>query len=272
MPRIRLALIGAGKMASAIVHGILEEGIFRPADIGCLCGNDNSGPELAKQTGIRYIPDPEKLLEEGQLVLLACKPQQIAELPEAYARLTQNSLLLSILAGVRLEKLASRFPKARNIVRAMPNTPGQIRAGVTVFSPLKSLEGQDLLAIESILSALGIFMELPEEQLDAVTAVSGSGPAYVFEFTIALRNAAIEAGLTENVAATLARETVYGAAKLMETSWMKPEELRDAVTSRGGTTEAALNALSKDKPTLQAIVSRAVSAAKKRSEELSEES
>lgn len=269
MPHIKLAFIGAGRMATAIVHGILQEGIFEAPQIGCMCGNDGTGAELAKKSGIRYIPETEKLLLKNQIVVLACKPQQLDDLLGKMDHLTEGSLIISILAGARIKKLAKVFPNARNIVRSMPNTPGQIGAGVTVFSPQKPLESQDLLAVESILSSLGMFMELPEDQLDAVTAVSGSGPAYLFEFAIAMRKAAVNAGLSEEVAGTLTRETIFGAAKLMENSWMKPEELRDAVTSPGGTTEAALNAMMSERPNLHRLLDNAVSAAKKRSIELS---
>ena len=124
--------------------------------------------------------------------------------------------------------------------------------------------------MESILSSLGVFLEVPEEQIDAVTAVSGSGPAYVFEFAIAFREAAESAGLPENVAKILTRETLFGAAKLMEESWKSPEELKESVISAGGTTEAAFAAIEAQHVNLRQLLERAVHAAKARSIELSD--
>ena len=161
--------------------------------------------------------------------------------------------------------------QARNIIRCMPNTPGQIGAGVTAFSPLKELEPIDLLGIEAILASLGVFLEVPEDQLDAVTAVSGSGPAYVFEFAIALREAAESVGLPRKVAELLARETLFGSAKLMEESWKTPEDLKESVTSPGGTTEAAFHAIEAQHVNLRRLLEKAVMAAKDRSIQLSKE-
>ncbi len=264
----QLAFIGAGKMASAIVGGVLNKGIYQPSAIACLCGGDGTGADLAKRTGITHIPSAEKLLNKGQIVVLACKPQQINELPPELKDLTEGSLILSILAGVRLKKLQTTFPKARNIVRCMPNTPGQIGAGVTAYAPLSPLTHEDTQAIEGILSSLGVFMAVEEHHLDAVTAVSGSGPAYLFEFTLAFKAAAIAAGLPENIADTLVRETIIGSAKLMESSSQSPVELRNSVTSKGGTTEAALKTFAEHQGNLHSLVSHAVLSAKNRSIEL----
>jgi pyrroline-5-carboxylate reductase len=262
----QVAFIGAGKMASAMVRGLLARQLYPAAQIGCTCGSDPTGPALAKQTGITYAADPAQLLAGVDIVVLACKPQQLASLDAAYSTAIQGKLLLSILAGTPLAKLSAKFPSARNLVRAMPNTPGQVGAGITAWSARTPLATADRMTVENILGSLGLVLEVPESDLDAVTAVSGSGPAYLFEFTAALCEAARAAGLPPATAEKLAMQTILGAAKLLETTREDPEKLRDAVTSPGGTTEAALKVLRAGN--FRKILQDAVAAAKRRSEEL----
>lgn len=262
----QVAYIGAGKMASAMVHGLLSRKLYAPAQIGCTCGADPTGPELAHKTGIAYVPEPAQLLLGADIVVLACKPQQLAALDASYAKATEGKLMLSILAGTPLSKLAAKFPTARNIVRAMPNTPGQIGAGITAWSPRTKLAPADRTSVENILGSLGLVLEVPEGDLDAVTAVSGSGPAYLFEFAAAFRAAAQATGLSPAIAEKLALETVRGAARLLESSGEDPEKLRDAVTSPGGTTAAALKVF--HDANFRKIFHDAVAAAQRRSEEL----
>jgi len=263
---IQVAFIGAGKMASAMVRGLLSRQVYSPAQIGCTCGSDPSGPELAAKTGIIYAPEPEALLRTADIVVLACKPQQLATLDAAYVKQTEGKLLLSILAGTPLAKLAGKLPHARNIVRAMPNTPGQIGAGVTGWSARVALTEKDRSAVENILGSLGLVLEVPEADIDAVTAVSGSGPAYLFEFAAAFRAAAMATGLPPATAEKLALETIRGSALLLEKSGEDPEKLRDAVTSPGGTTEAALKVFKA--ANFRQTFLEAVAAARRRSEEL----
>ncbi len=265
----KVTFLGAGRMASAIVGGIIAKGIYKPTDIACTCGDDDTGEKLAKQTGIGYSRNLATLLAEADVLVLACKPQQLAQLPESLRAQTAGKLILSILAGTTLARLSERFPEARNIVRSMPNTPGQIGAGATGFCVANALSPNDLAATTQILGALGeVVVELPEAQLDAVTAVSGSGPAYIFEFTKALEEAGVQAGLERKTAATLARQTVIGAGNLMAALEEDPETLRNHVTSPGGTTQAALESFTASD--LRGIVAKAVEAAKARSIELSQ--
>ena len=172
------------------------------------------------------------------------------------------------MAGITLNRLQQSFPKAKNIVRSMPNTPGQIGEGATGYFFLNDPESEDAETIRSILSSLGKTHLLRQEsELDLVTAISGSGPAYLFEFTCALEEAAREIGLDLQIAKELALQTIIGSAKLMENSDFSPEELRNQVTSPNGTTQAALESFSSDD--LREIVKRAVTAARNRSIELS---
>ncbi len=260
-----IAFIGAGRMASAMVGGLLKSGVTA-SDIACTCGDDPTGPALAERTGIRYQPDVIEMVRGADTIVAACKPQQFDQLDAALGDLARGKLLLSILAGTTIERLRSKFSGARNIVRSMPNTPGQIGAGITAYAAHEPLTDDDQRITEQVLGALGAVIALPEAQLDAVTAVSGSGPAYVFEFTLALAAGGVEAGLPADVAMQLAKQTVFGAALLMEQSSDNAETLRNNVTSPGGTTQAALKSLAADD--FREIIERAVQAAKRRSIEL----
>lgn len=255
-------------MASAIIHGLLEKKHFAPAEIACTCGEDPTGPSLSESTGIDFFKKIAPAIEEADAVVLACKPQQFDAIDTDAARAASGKLVLSILAGTPLRRLDETFSDARNIVRTMPNTPGQIGAGVTAFTPLKKLADSDVEMVEKILSSLGNFHEVEENDLDTVTALSGSGPAYVFEFAAALREAGTGAGLPMELAESLTIDTLLGAAMLLAESESSPEELRDAVTSPGGTTAAALEVFEKNG--LRALVDKAIAAAKARSIELAE--
>jgi len=265
---VKIAFIGAGRMASAMVGGLLSKGYFRPSEIGCTCGDDPTGPALAEKTGIRYEPGLSTLLADAETIVLACKPQQFTALDPALDDAVTGKLVISILAGMPLARLRGRFSGARNLVRAMPNTPGQIGAGITAYAAASELDRPDAGTVGRVLGALGEVVALEEAQIDAVTAISGSGPAYLYEFTAALRAAGGAVGLAPDVAHKLAVATITGAARLLAASREDPEALRNAVTSPGGTTEAALNAMQAED--LRGLVERAALAAKARSIELAE--
>jgi len=265
----KIAFLGAGRMASAMVDGILGQGI-RPADLSCTSGTGETARKLAARTGITAHEDVAKLLAGADAVVLACKPQQIVKLDPRLAELTAGKLVLSIVAGKHLSSLAKKFPKARNLVRAMPNTPGQIGAGVVGWSTLNPLSAEDRQIVDLILGALGKMVAVREDQLDAVTGLSGSGPAYVFEFAAALREAGIAVGLDRDTAKLLAYETLLGSAKLLVQSPAEAEELRNQVTSPNGTTFAGLKRM--EAHNFRVIIAETVLAATKRSEELSKDS
>ena len=177
--------------------------------------------------------------------------------------------MISVLAGRRIERLSKVFPSARNIVRFMPNTPSRIGAGITGWCAKSGLSAADRATVESLLGALGQAVEIPEAQMDALTGVSGSGPAYVFEFAAALRDGGVAAGLDRETAGKLANETILGAACLLARGTASPDALRDEVVSPNGTTFAALKRLSAGG--FRDLIREAVLAAKARAEELSSE-
>lgn len=264
-----ITFVGAGRMASAMVHGMLAGETFQAAQIACTSAADGTGEALAEATGIRCTHDLEALLAAADTVVLAIKPQQLGELPATTAGLTEGRLILSILAGTPLAVLRQRFPEARNIVRVMPNTPGQIGAGASAYASLEPLSDADRHLVEAMLAALGNVYPVREDELDAVTGVSGSGPAYVFMFIAALRDAGINQGLAPDLAARLALDTVLGAAKLVAHTGDKPETLRDRVTSKGGTTLAGLQVM--DDRDFPGLMDAVVAAATARSKALSDE-
>jgi pyrroline-5-carboxylate reductase len=256
-------------MASAIVEGLLARKICAPAELSAIDGGDGTARSLADRTGIGAPADLAALLAPADTLVLACKPQQLAGLDPRLADLAAGRLVLSILAGKRLDRLSAVFPRARNIVRAMPNTPAQIGAGISAWCALQPLSDGDRAGVDAILGALGRVVELAEPQLDAVTGLSGSGPAYVFEFAAALRDAGEAAGLPRGTAWELALETVLGSARLMARTGIEPEALRDLVTSAGGTTFAGLQRMAARD--FRGLIRETVLAATERSKELSKD-
>ncbi|MEJ6620685.1 MAG: pyrroline-5-carboxylate reductase [Opitutae bacterium] len=264
-----IAFIGAGKMVSAIVKSLIRSHSFQPGEISCCSANDGTSEALSLETGIIRCENVGELIGQNpNLLVLGCKPQQLNELPPEIAESAQGIIILSIMAGITLDRLKNAFPVARNIVRSMPNTPGQIGSGITGFLFETKPTDEDYSTVQNVLSSLGQVKEVEKEiDIDRVTAISGSGPAYLFEFTCALEEAGKEIGLAPELAKELAFHTIVGAAKLMENSSFQPEELRNQVTSPNGTTQAALESFSKDQ--LRDIVTRAAHAARDRSIELS---
>jgi pyrroline-5-carboxylate reductase len=263
----RIAFLGAGRMASAIVRGLLARKVAAPSDLACLGGADPTAADLASRTGIRLAKSPEELLAGADALVVAFKPQNLADADPRLADLTSGKLVLSILAGKRLQRLERTFPRARNLVRCMPNTPAQIGAGITAWAPAKPLSPADRSTVDALLGSLGRAVEVPESQLDAVTGLSGSGPAYVFEFAAALREAGVAVGLSPADAEALAIATLSGSARLLEERKTAPEKLRDEVVSPNGTTAAGLARLSAGD--FRGLIRETVRAATARSEELS---
>lgn len=268
MPKI--AFLGAGNMASAFVDGLLAQKAAAPSDLVCYGGADATAATLAARTGIASAATLEQLVVGLDTLVVAFKPQHLAEADPRFAEWTEGKLVLSILAGKKLSSLNRAFPRARNVVRTMPNTPGQIGAGITAWCSRDPLSPADTKIVETILGALGRSVPVAESQMDAITAVSGSGPAYVFEFAAALRDAGVAAGLTPEVALQLANETLLGSARLLVAKKIEPETLRNQVTSPNGTTFAGLKRM--EARDFRGMIKETVLAAKTRSEELSKDS
>jgi len=239
----RIAFLGAGNLASAIIRGLLARQAFAPGDVACTSKGGETARKLAAETGITHEPDLTKLMADADIVLVAFKPQSLALADPRLAELTRGKLVISVLAGKKLATLGRTFPHARNLVRTMPNTPAAIGAGITPYCPSSPLNPADFALVEKILGALGQCLPLEEQYFDALTALGGSGPAFLFEFVAGLRDAGLAAGLPADTAYRMALETVLGSSRLLARSTESPEVLRDRVTSPNGTTFAGLQVL-----------------------------
>jgi pyrroline-5-carboxylate reductase len=262
-----IAFLGAGNMAAAMVEGLIAKGAFPPDKISCLAGTGASGPTLAKRTGIRLATSLEDLMAKAGTLVVAFKPYHLASADPRLGELTRGRLVLSVLAGKKVAALSAVFPAARNIVRSMPNTPGQIGAGLTGWCSAQLLSAGDRAVLDSVFGALGLALELPEAEIDSFTAISGSGPAYVFEFAAALRDAGLGLGFDAATARQLAVQTLLGAALLLSKRDEDPEVLRNQVTSPNGVTAAGLRRMAE--LDFRGMIQQTVLAAKARAEELS---
>lgn len=254
-------------MGTALLQGWLAAGID-PALLAV--SEPEPSPELHHiLTNQAIARDTSSMVVPPAAIVLAVKPQVIDTVMPSIARLCgPETVVISIAAGRTIASLASQLPERAAIVRAMPNTPAAIRRGITAAVANPHVSGHQAALSERLLSATGDFLWLEDEaQMDAVTAVSGSGPAYVFLLAECLAGAGIAAGLDARTAARLARQTVSGAGELLHRSDAPPESLREAVTSPGGTTAAALAVLMAE-PGLTDLMTRAVAAAAQRSKEL----
>lgn len=239
----KIFFIGAGRMAAAMLAGMLTNGLITPAQACCVSGTGAGARNLTGKFGLVPECEAEDFFDNCGTVILACKPQQLTEVAKAWSKGCAGKRIVSILAGRSLDRLRQAFPDARTIIRAMPNTPGAIGFGVTGACFEHTATKADREFATTLLRTLGIVVPIAEEHMDALTAVSGCGPAFVFEFTAALRDGGIALGLDPAMAGELAIHTVLGAARLMIESGETPEALTRAVASPGGTTQAGLDTL-----------------------------
>ena len=263
----RLVLIGAGKMGGAMAEGWLDAGL--PA-ASLTIVEPNPSAEIASLAASRGVALNPRVETAPDVLVLAIKPQSLDQVaPQIAALAADRTLLLSIIAGKTIANLMARLPQARAVVRAMPNTPAAIGRGVTAAFASAEVDAAQRRWCERLLGAVGAFFWLEDEgAIDAVTAISGSGPAYVFALTEALAAAAERLGLPAELSMGLARGTVEGAAELMRReSSTSPATLRRNVTSPGGTTAAALAVL-QDAQGLEDLMIRATAAARARAAEM----
>ncbi len=266
---MNVTFIGGGNMASAMIGGLLRKG-WQPGAITVVEIAAPARAQLESRLKVKTAPGIDAAAASAACIVLAVKPQQMRAVALELGPLLGEQLVLTIAAGIRLADLSRWLGGYSRIVRVMPNTPALVLAGVSGLCAAPNVSAKDRAAAERILGAVGATVWLErEDQLDAVTAVSGSGPAYVFYFIEALEKAATGLGLREDAARKLALQTFAGAVKLALEAGESPAELRARVTSRGGTTERALQALDSDG--VKAAIARAVRAAAERSRELGDE-
>ena len=260
-----IGFIGVGVMGSSLIKSLLESSINSEQ----LCISDKSS-EKAAEISSSYQVKVKSITEIGQdcdVIFLAVKPQDLdTVLSELSQSLKKETLLISIAAGKTTKFIESKLANTNPVVRVMPNTPAQIGKGVSAISPGVSATNDHLSLTKDLLSASGLVVEVAEENQDAVTALSGSGPAYFFNFIEAMIKAGVNLGLTEEIATQLAIGTITGSAAMLQESGIDAATLRKNVTSPNGTTAAALKVFSDSN--LEKIVADAMAAAKKRAQEL----
>jgi pyrroline-5-carboxylate reductase len=268
---VRIGFIGAGAMAEALAGGLRAAGIAA-AQLRLADPDPARRKHIEASLGVETTADNAAVVAQSDVVLLAVKPQVV---PAVLAALTDASdrarpLWISIAAGVRIARLETALGARARIVRAMPNTPALVRSGATAICGNRAATAEDLSRAHAIFASVGTCWTAPREALlDAVTGLSGSGPAYVFVFLEALGDAGVRMGLPRDAAYQLAFQTVLGAARLAIEDGRHPAQLKDQVTSPGGTTIAGLERL--EAGGLRAAVYDAVAAAARRSRELAEE-
>ena len=266
LSQVRIAFIGAGNMAQALIGGLIARG----ADPRLLCAIDPAAERrsaLAEGFGIATHAACSAEALAVDVAVLAVKPQQMAEAAQAAAPHLSGALVLSVAAGVRIATLSNWLGGHKRVVRTMPNTPALVGLGATGLAASPTVGAADRALAEAILAAVGITVWVEgEAQLDAVTALSGSGPAYVFRFIETMIAGGQSLGLSADQARRLSLQTVLGAATLAAQSAESPAVLRERVTSKGGTTAAGLAVFAERR--LEEVVAQAMAAACRRSEEL----
>ena len=263
-----IVFLGAGNMGEALIRGLLSAKTVLPSQIIATDVRAEQREFLAKKFRVRTLNDNAEAVRVADIVVLAVKPQQMGEVLAGFKPvMSPSKLVVSIATGVTTDFIERELGDKARVVRVMPNTPALVGVGAAALAKGAHATDDDLEAAESIFAAVGISVRVEEKLLDTVTALSGSGPAYVFYMTEAMIKAGVAAGLDEGLAKKLAVQTVYGAGKLLVESGEEPASLRRKVTSPGGTTEAALKVMSERK--LEEVFAEAIKAAEKRSRELS---
>jgi pyrroline-5-carboxylate reductase len=239
----RIAFLGAGNMANALIRGLIRSG-EKPSNITATVKREERKVDLEKTHGIVVSFDNVEAAHEADVVVLAVKPQAMdALLTQISEVIEPKKLVISIAAGVPIAAIERRFPQGARIVRSMPNTPALVGLGATAVSGGEHATMKDLELAKKLFDAVGTTWVLDESALDAVTGLSGSGPAYIFLIIEALSDAGVKVGLSRHVALKLAAQTVYGSAKLLLETGEHPGTLKDQVTSPGGTAIAGLHTL-----------------------------
>jgi len=265
--RETIGIIGGGKMGGVLVQGILSRGIRNPQDLIVADVDSERLAVLHRTSAVRTTVDNLEAAQQARILILAVKPQMMGEVLDGIAgAVSPDKLVVSIAAGIPVAFITDRFEKGVRIVRVMPNTPALIGEGITALTAGPGVGDGDLAEVRRIFDAVGLTVVVKEEQMDAVTGLSGSGPAYGFTIIDALADGGVQMGLSREIAVKLAAQTLLGAARLVLTGDWHIGQLRDMVTSPGGTTIAGLRALEEGR--LRATLMAAVEAATLRSQVL----
>lgn len=265
--KINIGFLGAGKMATALAKGIVKAGLFAPSQIRGSDPVPGALAAFAKETGAKTTASNIAVAEFAHILVVAVKPAHVAELlEEVRPKLTPKHLIISIAAGVPIAKLENGLGAGARVIRVMPNTPALVSASATAYALGKSATAADAALAQRLFSAVGLAFQVKESLLDAVTGLSGSGPAYIYLIIEALSDGGVASGLPRDIATKLAAQTVYGSAKMVLETGQHPGALKDMVTSPGGTTIEGLHELEKGK--VRGVLINAVRAATEKSRKL----
>lgn len=264
---MKIGVIGCGNMGQALIRGMLRARFARPGQIAVSDANSRALSRATRALGIRRAPSNRELAREADVVLLAVKPQQVGEvLDEIRPVATRGELFISIAAGITTTWIEKRMGGSVAVVRVMPNTPALVGEGMSAIALGRMAKGKDLQVAKRLFACVGEVVQVPERWMNAVTATSGSGPAYFFALMEEMIEVAVSMGLPRKLAAQLVLQTAVGAAKLAKSSQEEPSVLRARVTSKGGTTEAAFKVFAKKH--LSETLRAGIKAAAKKAEEL----
>jgi len=261
-----IAIVGAGNMGRSILRGLLSTGTVPPEKVTVTTRRSERAEALAAEYGVKTAATNRDAVRTADVVVLAVKPQILHGVVEEIREAMHDRLAISVAAGVATSQLESWLDTPARVVRAMPNTPASIGRGATAIALGHYANERDLAAAESLFRAVGRTVVVEEEHLDAVTGLSGSGPAYVFLIIEAFADAGVKVGLSREVAQELATQTIQGAAQLLQETGEHPGRLKDRVTSPGGTAIAGLHVL--EAGGLRTTIMDAVEAAARRAREL----
>jgi pyrroline-5-carboxylate reductase len=265
--KLTIGFLGSGKMATALAKGVISAGLVNAAQIRASDPAPAARNAFAKETGARTSDRNLDVVQFAQVLVLAVKPANVAPLlEEIRPAIAPGHLLISIAAGIPIARLESGLDAGARVIRVMPNTPALVGASASAYALGKSATSGDATLTEKLFSAVGLVFQLKESLLDAVTGLSGSGPAYVYLIIEALSDGGVAAGLPRDVATKLAAQTVFGSAKMVLETGQHPAALKDMVTSPGGTTVEGLHEL--EKGSLRGVLISAVRAATEKSRKL----
>ncbi|MEK4378487.1 MULTISPECIES: pyrroline-5-carboxylate reductase [unclassified Bacillus (in: firmicutes)] len=266
----KIGFVGAGSMAEAMINGFLQSGITKPENIYITNrSNEERLNELKEMYGVRPCRDKSEFFTQTDIVVLAFKPKDAAESIDSIRSYMKDQLVISVLAGLTIETIQHYFGRKLAVIRVMPNTSAAIRKSATGFSVSAEASQDDITAATALLETIGDATLVEEQHLDAVTAIAGSGPAYLYRYIEAMEKAAQTVGLEEETAQKLILQTMAGATDMLRQSGKQPAQLRREITSPGGTTEAGLRALTEAR--FEEAIIHCIEETAKRSAEIKEQ-
>lgn len=264
----RIAIIGAGRMGQAIARALLEKNVVKPDQLILTNIRLDILQEFSKKYPVQISSNNNQAVQQADIILLTILPQQMPEVLEEISNDVTGKLIISIAAGITIDMIQMGLWHESAIVRVMPNLCAQIGESMSVWAKSKTVTNEQVSFVKDIFSSIGTDVDLPDESfINKITPISGSGPAYVFYLAELLEKAAIQSGISKTLAKKLAKQTIIGSAKFMEKAQEGPQNLREAVTSKKGITEAVFKSFEKEK--IEELFLKSIMAGQARAKEMS---